>query len=247
VHPAMSLATHHRDVLVLGGGDGLAVREVLKYPDLEAVTLVDLDPMVTELFRTHPDLVRLNNNALNDPRVQVVNKDAWRYVEEDAGQYDVIIIDLPDPDTYAVSKLYSQEFYAVLVQHLNLGGTMVTQATSPVFARDAFWSIHNTMAAAPNPYNAGEPLNLIPYHVYVPSFGDWGFVMASAHNMSQRGIIEDVERRFLSAERWQAAQVFAPDIGSTEAEQNTIQTHAVVSYYLEGWSRWFNLTPLSSA
>ena len=239
VHPAMSLATHHKDVLVLGGGDGLAVREVLKYEGVEAVTLVDLDPMVTELFKTNPDLIALNGDALNDPRTRVVNKDAWRYVEEEAGQYDVIILDLPDPDTFSISKLYSREFYGVLVQHLNLGGVIVSQATSPVFAREAFWSVHNTLAAAPNPY-ADQPLTTIPYHVYVPSFGDWGFVIAGAQNLSQRELSTEVEHKFLTAERWQAAQVFGRDIDRVPADQNSIQTHAVVNYYLEGWGRWFN-------
>lgn len=243
VHPAMGLVPDARSVLVLGGGDGMAVREVLRHEGVARVVLVDLDPRVTELFATNPDLVTLNAGALNDPRVEIVNEDAWVWAAETHGDevFDVIIGDLPDPKSIALSKLYSVEFYAMLMERLAGNGLLVTQAGSPTFATEAFWITEATLAATRNPMAPGQGLATISYHIYLPSFGNWGFVMAGP-------AVPDADRapnlpeglRFLTAEVWQAAQAFGVDQSRPdEVPTNTIQGHPLVAAYQRGWDFWF--------
>lgn len=240
VHPVMALAPRRDAVLVLGGGDGMALREVLRHADVRAVTLVDLDPRVTGLFREHPQLAVLNGHAFDDPRVRVVNGDAWKFAETDGLSYDVIIADLPDPRNLALSKLYSREFYGLLFERLSGTGVMVTQAGSPLFARQAFWTVEATLAATEGRLVPGEGLWTLPYHAYVPSFGLWGFVIAAP---GARVIPPEPEfppgLRYLTPETWQAGLVFAPDTARLPAEVNNLQTHPLVSAYLDGWDAWF--------
>ncbi|MDA7425949.1 polyamine aminopropyltransferase [Thalassococcus lentus] len=239
VHPAMARAPRRNNILILGGGDGMAAREVLRYSDVETVTLVDLDPRVTALFRDHPELSLLNDRALSDPRVSITNMDAWRYIETAQDSYDVIILDLPDPKNLALSKLYSRSFYHLLVERLSSTGLLVTQSGSPLFARQAYWSIVNTLETTRNPVSPGAGLSVLPYHVYLPSFGDWGFSMASFSPLAERQLALPDGLRFLTPDVWQMAQVFDGDTSRVEAEINTIQTHALLEYYLEGWDTWF--------
>ncbi|WP_239025413.1 polyamine aminopropyltransferase [Roseicyclus persicicus] len=240
VHPAMGLAPRVADVLVLGGGDGMAVREVLRHPGVERVRLVDLDPRVTELFSQNPDLVALNAGALTDPRVEIVNADAWAFLAGDDGIYDVIIADLPDPKSIALSKLYSIEFYAMMAERLSGAGIFVTQAGSPTFAPGAFWTVEATLAATRNPLAPGEGLGTLPYHVYVPSFGDWGFVLA-APMLPAEGRVPALPEglRHLTPEVWAASRAFGPDQGPREVEVNSIQGHPLVAEYERGWGFWF--------
>jgi spermidine synthase len=171
VHPGLSSVPAPRSVLVLGGGDGLAVREILKYPQVERVTLVDLDPEMTRLFSTHPMLTTINQESLRSPRLRVTNADAFPWVDENRDSFDFIAIDFPDPTNYSLGKLYTTAFYTAAARHLSAQGLMVVQSTSPMFARDSFWCVVETLKQA--------GLRTYPYHVYVPSFGEWGFVLAS--------------------------------------------------------------------
>ncbi|MES0827112.1 polyamine aminopropyltransferase [Ruegeria sp. SCP11] len=239
VHPAMALAPRRADILVLGGGDGMAVRELLRYDDVENVTLVDLDPRVTQIFREHPDLSELNDGALSDPRVTLVNEDAWKRLELDTRIYDVVIIDLPDPKSIALSRLYTRQFYGLLAERLSGQGVLVTQAGSPFFARQAFWSVVNTLESSRNPQQRGQGLYAMPYHSYVPSFGEWGFVMASLAPLPRRDLDLPDGLSFLTNDAWQAAQVFGADMDRIEAKPNTLQTHVLAGYYLDGWDYWF--------
>lgn len=239
VHPAVGLAPRIANVLVLGGGDGMAAREVLKWDGVERITLVDLDPRVTDLFRDHPELSKLNDMSLSDPRVHIVNADAWQFAENSDETFDVILLDLPDPKNLALSKLYTREFYGLLVQRLSANGLMATHAGSPLFARDAFWSTVHTLEATGNPYAPGEGLFTVPYHVHVPSFGEWGFAIASFTPLSERSPVFPEGLRYLNTESWDAAGAFSQDISETDAEPNDIQTHALVGYYLDGWDQWF--------
>jgi len=172
VHPAMTLAAEHRRVLVLGGGDGLAVREILRHPAVEEVVVVDLDPRMTELARRHPVLRELNRGVLDDPRVRVVNADAYAFLRRSEAVFDVAVVDLPDPKTVTLARLYSRPFYALLKRHLTPGGTVVTQATSPFFSRRAFLSIYKSLRAA--------GFVALPYHNHVPTMGEWGWVLGLA-------------------------------------------------------------------
>src|SRR5215218_1042507 len=167
VHPAMALAAERgrevRRVLVLGGGDGLALREVLKYPSVREVTLVDLDPDMTELSRRFPPLARLNKNSFDDPRVRVVNEDAMIWLERDERPFDAAVVDFPDPNSFALGKLYTTRFYRLLKARLAPGAAVSVQSTSPLFARNSYWCIVRTLEAA--------GFRVRPYYTAVPSFG----------------------------------------------------------------------------
>ncbi|NHM19886.1 polyamine aminopropyltransferase [Tritonibacter mobilis] len=239
VHPAMASAPRRASVLILGGGDGLAAREVLKYDDVARVALVDLDPRVTEIFAQFPDLTALNDNALNDPRSTVFNQDAWRFVEESRESFDVILIDLPDPKTITLSKLYTRQFYRLLSERMSAQGIIVTQAGSPLFARQAFWSIVETFESTEVPQLQGRGWRVTPYHGYVPSFGEWGFVMATTLAPRPIKFEQVTQLSYLTPEVWQAAQVFGADSARLAAQSNTMQSHALVQYYLDGWDYWF--------
>ncbi|WP_219588377.1 polyamine aminopropyltransferase [Kocuria flava] len=232
VHPAM--AGPRERVLVLGGGDGLAVREILRYDDVGSVTLVDLDPAVTELARTEPRLTRLNGGSLEDPRVELVHADAFAWLRDRAaaGAYDVVVADLPDPDSEATAKLYSQEMYGLAERALAPGGRLVVQAGSPYFAPDAFWCVGATVGAA--------GLAATPYHVDVPSFGDWGFFLAVADGQAPRPRLagEAPPLRFLTDEVLAAAAVFPPDRGPRPTEVSTLLEPVVMDYQRQGWKSY---------
>ncbi len=170
VHPAMALHGRPQRVLLLGAGDGLALREVLRWPAVRQVDLLELDPAMLQLARRHPVLRRLNEGSLADPRVRVHLGDAFARVAELAGPYDVVIADFPDPATAAVARLYSVGFYGRLRQRLATDGLLVTQASTPFFTPRVLASIEASL----------EHLGLRTraYSVTVPSFGPWGFVLA---------------------------------------------------------------------
>lgn len=167
VHPALALAASREKVLILGGGDGLAAREVIKYPEVKSITLVDLDPVIIDLSRTHPALLEANEGALNDPRIKVVNQDAGQFLQGSKDLFDVILIDLPDPKGPDLARLYSREFYRSCKNHLSKYGVVVTQSSSPLHARQAFLCIYRTLEAA--------GFSVLPYHNSVPTMGDWGW------------------------------------------------------------------------
>ncbi len=233
VHPGLARLPRAQRVLILGGGDGLAAREVLRYRQVRAVTLVDLDPAMTELFETHPTLTQLNRGALTDPRLTVVNADAFTWLRTQAAQYDFIVVDFPDPSNFSLGKLYSQTFYRVLRQRLAPGGALVVQSTSPWVARQAYWCVDATLRSV--------GLMTEPYHAHVPSFGEWGFVLASAAPLP--GIMATTTQwpdslRFASAEGWAAMRQFAPDIGPTPVEVNKLNNQVLVQYFTRAWGAY---------
>ena len=230
VHPALAATPRRGSVLLLGGGDGLAVREVLKYADVERVTLVDLDPAVTELARNHPLLRKLNGDSLNDPRVRVVHQDAFEYVKTNEALHDVVLADLPDPNSASLSRLYSREFFTLLRRRLARSGVLVTQATSPYFAREAFWCIHDTLR------DAG--LEVRPYHAYVPSFGEWGFVLAAHHPIDPGRLRVQVPTRSLDDDVVASLFVFEKDLRAPATLVSTLDRPEVLARYLAGWKQW---------
>ncbi|WP_406322112.1 polyamine aminopropyltransferase [Streptomyces sp. NBC_01637] len=146
VHPAMD--GRHARVLILGGGDGLAAREVLRYPDVRSVTLVEIDPGVTRLARTDPALSALNAHAYRDPRLTAVTADAFNWLRAGHGGYDVVISDLPDPGITANTKLYSAEFYGLIAEALAPGGRMVVHGGPPDTRPRTFWTVEASVRAA---------------------------------------------------------------------------------------------------
>lgn len=232
VHPGLAARPTARRVLVMGGGDGLAVREILRHPQVREVVLVDLDPEMTRLFTTHPRLSALNGGALRDPRVRVVNADAFRWLDEDgaAGDlFDFAVVDFPDPSNYAVGKLYTVPFYQLLVRHLRPGALFVVQSTSPLFARRTYWSIVATLQAA--------GLGTWPYHVYVPSFGEWGYVLAGAHTSYAPPAALPGGLRFLTPAGVPPLFAFATDMQPVAAEPNRLNDQVLVRYYEAEWGK----------
>lgn len=230
VHLPISLAGEEEQVLVLGGGDGLAVREVLKHHGVSRVTLVDLDPAVTRIAREHPMVRQLNGDALADPRVRLVHEDAFVFLEENEQLWDVIIADLPDPNNPSLARLYSREFYGLIGRRLARSGVFVTQATSPFFAREAFWCIEETIRAS--------GLRTLPYHAYVPSFGDWGFVMGAHVGLDPQRVRVTVPTRFLDERTARGLFTFERDLRSGPTGPSTLDQPLVLGYYLEGWQHW---------
>jgi spermidine synthase len=277
VHPAMSAHGKAEHVLVLGGGDGLAVREILKYPTVKTVTLVDLDPGMIELARTDPVLMRLNAGALTDARVlsiaapvqeigvrmlevaeqtvspsdrrtrrhvrttdrepyaqvTVITMDADLFVRKvDKGKpYDVIISDLPDPNSIELVKLYSREFYRAVRSVLAENGIFVAQSTSPFHAKEAFLCIKRTIEAA--------GFETVPYHENIPSFGDWGWVMAwnkerEAPNLKQW--TPHVLMDYVTPDVVSASMVFGKNVLSSKRwDVNTRLNPVLLQLYADGW------------
>jgi spermidine synthase len=228
VHPGLGSLAAPRTVLVLGGGDGLAVREILKYPSIEDVTLVDLDPAMTRLFTDNPMLSRLNRGSLADRRVHVVNADAYLWLAEQPGTFDFAVVDFPDPTNYSLGKLYTTAFYRLLSRHLDERGAAAIQATSPLFAKQSFWCIVKTLESA--------GLAATPYHAYVPSFGEWGFVIASKHPYEPpAGYLDGL--RFLSAATADDLFRFPKDMTEVATEVNRLNNQVLVQYYDSEWRR----------
>ena len=233
VHVPMAFAKEARSVLVLGGGDGMAVREFLKYPDVQEIVLVDLDPEILELAAANPYLTRLNGGSLAErSRVRTIAEDAFVFLKRRARLYDIIVADLPDPNSSALARLYSREFFQLVEGNLSPGGVFMTQATSPFYARRAFWGIHATMATV--------FAHVRPLHALVPSFGDWGFVVASRHPLTRPDTtLEDrVPMRFLDDRVFEKLFVFEKDLAPVPVEASHLDRPIVLSYYLEGWQQW---------
>ncbi len=231
VHPAVAaLGRAPKTVLILGGGDGLALREIFRYPSVEHVVMVDLDGAVTKAFSTLDLATELNFGSLRDPRVALHNEDAFRYLEEAQESFDLAIVDFPDPSSYAVGKLYTDSFYALLRERVGVRGVAVVQATSPHYARTAFWTVVSTMEAA--------GWKTIPLHVYVPSFGEWGFVLAGAEGLRAPNelLVAESSLRFLDATTLPILMQFPRDMERVEAPVNRLNDQALVSIYTREWA-----------
>lgn len=228
VHVPLTRAARLEHVLVLGGGDGLALREVLKYPQVKTVTLVDLDPAMTRLFARSDFLARLNHGALRSPRVQVVSADAFRWLRANRRQFDVVIVDFPDPTNFSIGKLYTVTLYKELARAIAPGGVAAIQSTSPLVAPNAYWTVATTLEAA--------GLKTAGFHVYVPSFGEWGFVLAGAGSFGQvRPPAPGL--RYLNGQTDRDAFRFPPDMARRPTPVNRLDNQALVREFDAEWSR----------
>jgi len=225
VHPGLAALHGARRVLVMGGG-GLAIREILKYSSVESVTQVELDPEMTRLFSTHPVLTALNQHSLTAPRVHVINQDAFRWLDQNQDFFDFIVADFPDPTSYSLGKLFTATFYRLAAKHLSAGGLMVVQSTSPLFARQSYWCIVETVKQA--------GLHVYPYHVYVPSFGEWGYVIGSLTPFEPPQQLPE-GLRFLSTRNVAEMFVFPNDMTPVPAEPNRLNDQILVRYYDREW------------
>ncbi len=256
VHPAMAAHGAPKRVAVLGGGDGMAVREILKYPSVESVTLVELDPAMTRLFTDNATLARLNGHALRSPKVQVVNTDAFQWLQDGQSRaagppqgasapqggsepraagsvgahdtFDVIVVDFPDPTNFAIGKLYTNSFYALLDRRLAASGYAVVQTTSPLVARQSFWTVVQTIESV--------GLQTAPYHAHVPSFGEWGFVLASRRPWRLPEALPG-GLQFLSASTLPLLFDFPLDMARVPAEVNRLSNQLLVHTYEREWGK----------
>ena len=228
VHPALAAHGAPRRVLVLGGGDGLAVREVLRYPSIERVTLVELDPHITRLFRAEPLLRRLNAEALHSPKVEIINADAFQWLESSDAMFDAIVVDFPDPTNFSIGKLYTRTFYELLERHLSASGYAVVQTTSPLLARKSYWTVATTIEAA--------GLRATPYHAHVPSFGEWGFIVASRRPYRLPTALP-TGLQFLHLGGLPALFDFPPDMARVAADVNQLSNQVLVQTFEEEWGR----------
>ena len=228
VHPALATLPGAKRVLILGGGDGMAAREVLRYPQIESITLVDLDPRMTTLFNTAPMLTALNANALSSPKVKIINQDALLWLENHPDMFDLILIDFPDPSNFALGKLYSTAFYRMLEKHLATTGLAVIQSTSPYYARKSFWCIVATIE--------DTGLTTAPYHAYVPSFGEWGYIIAGRGNFSPPARFPVAPRAF-DVQSVKGLFDFSPDMARLPVEVNRLNNQVLVRYFEEEWKR----------
>ena len=236
VHPVMRLSKAPGNVLVMGGGDGGAAREILKYDQVKKITVVDLDPAMTRLGQTHPWLVAMNDNAMNHEKVSIINQDGFNFLEDDRAFYDVIIIDLPDPRTVELGRLYSFEFYKLCFRRLRPHGLIITQAGSPYYAARAFNCIRKTMQAA--------GFATAPLHNQVVTLGEWGWVLGAKTNDEevlktalQALNFDGITTQWINHEAMTLITSFGKKVFPGDADRveiNKIHNPVLYKYYLDG-------------
>jgi len=224
VHPAMSLSERRENVLIIGGGDGLAAREILKYEDVLCIKLVDIDPEIVELCSATPLIAELNRGAFSDPRVKYIPRDAWVFIQETTEFFDVIIVDLPDPEEEVLAKLYSHTFYHMLGRRLLPGGIISVQSTGIYLHNMPFWCIYNTIKST--------GLYVKPLHAVIPSFGDWVFMLVSNKEFDTDRIKIQVETRYLEkATSVKDLFKLKENVAWKETLINTVNNYAITGYY----------------
>lgn len=229
VHVGLASLETPEHVLILGGGDGLAAREVLRYPSVRSVTLVDLDADITSLFRSHDILTQLNHGALASPKLTIVNADAFVWLRAPGRRYDFIVVDFPDPTNYSIGKLYTNSFYRLLYAALEDDGVLAVQSTSPYVAPRSFWCIDRTLRSV--------GFATTPYHAYVPSFGEWGYTIATKRPFTLPTRFPD-GLKFVSADTVRQMLHFPNDMRRDVEAVNKLNNQILVRYFEEEWSRY---------
>ncbi len=225
VHPLLSIPGDKSRVLVLGGGDGLAAREILKYDDVKEIHLVDIDPEMTTISKNLNMLATLNEHSLDNEKLTIFNQDAFSFINRAGVLYDRVVIDMPDPHNEAINKLYSKEFYTMIRKRMSPNGILVSQSSSPFFTRQTFWCIQETLNAVFE--------DTLSYHVNIPSFGDWGFNMARMNAVIPKAYNFDIKTRFMDSDIMKAALIFSKDIQKSDVPVNTIMEPRLYQLYLD--------------
>lgn len=229
VHPGLSHLSNPKNVLILGGGDGFALREVLKYPSVSNITLVDLDSSVTSLFKSSGFLKKLNNNSLTSNKLTIINADAFSWLKNvNQQQFDFIIIDFPDPSNFSVGKLYTSSFYKEVKKALQPKGAFVVQSTSPYVAPKSFWCVNNTIASV--------GFKTLPYHLYVPSFGEWGYVMGF-YSLSKEPFFLPPGLKYYGNKEYYEMAYFPGDMKPVATEINKLNNQILIHYFEDEWGR----------
>jgi spermidine synthase len=235
VHPAFaSFGENAKRVLVLGGGDGLAVREILKHKSVENVTLVDLDPAMTDISKNVPVFGDLNQKSLDDSRVNIIHADAFVWLDNNEIEpFDVAIVDFPDPNNFALGKLYTTRFYNLLKAKLKPNSAVVIQCTSPLMARTSYWCVIKTLESV--------GFTVQPYQATVPSFGVWGYALAKLQPFeTPKTMPENIELKFLNNNSLATLFNFTADTNKPdeEIEINRLDNQSLVRYYEAEWRRF---------
>lgn len=241
VHPAMGLTPDPQHVLILGGGDGCVARELLKYPNMGKITLVDLDGAVTDLARSNEFFLVMNDSALLSPKVNIINTDAYAYMEQTRDFFDLIIADFPDPKTIELSRLFSFEFYRLCYRQLRPHGILVVQAGSPYYATRAFECVHKTINAA--------GFSTIKLHNQIMSLGQWGWVLGSKsipqdslRTALQRLDFKGISTRWINQEAMQHITSFGKplvEMDTAAIQINRVHAPVLNDYYLRGNWDWY--------
>jgi spermidine synthase len=229
VHPVLSIPGDKKNILILGGGDGLAAREILKYKDVELIHLVDIDPEMVRISSKLPILTRLNQNSLSADRLTTFSQDAFSFINQPGIMYDRVIIDMPDPHNEAINKLYSREFYTMIKRRMNPQGVIITQSSSPFFTRRVFWCIENTLGSVFE--------HTLSYHTSLPSFGIWGFNMAKSNTPFPEEFNIEVPTRSITKETIKASMVFSKDMTKVSTPVNTIMEPKLYQLYIDDLRR----------
>ncbi|MEP7074255.1 MAG: polyamine aminopropyltransferase [Acidobacteriota bacterium] len=235
VHPAFAAYLGEpKRVLVLGGGDGLALREIEKYKSVEYIQIVDLDPDMTNVSTAVPALGELNRHSFSDPRVHLTNADAFVWLDSTQTEpFDIAIVDFPDPNNFALGKLYTTRFYNLLKSKLKPDSSVVVQTTSPLIARKSFWCIVKTLEAA--------GFTVKPYQTTVPSFGIWGYALAKLQPFETPAKPPSgIELHFLNDQSFSSLFEFPSDttVPDEDIEVNRLDNQSLVRYYEAEWRRF---------
>ncbi len=188
VQPAMLGHSSPQDVLIIGGGEGAALWEVLRHPSVRTVTMVDYDRQVVEACREH--LSAWHQGAFDDPRARLVFQDGRQFIEQTAGTYDVVIIDVVDMfDNGPAQALYTRQFYERLCQRLRPGAVVAVQGLEFSFLDD---QPHAALARTLRTVFR----EVSSYNVTIPSFlCSWGFLVASDHFCLGRWSATEIDHR----------------------------------------------------
>ncbi len=242
VHPVMHLAPDVRDVLIMGAGDGCAVREVLKYPQVQNIVLVDIDAEMTKIGKYNPIFRDLNQDALHHPKVKIVNQDAFTFLEQAGKFFDVMIADFPDPLSVEVNRLYSLEFYQLCHKRLRPKGAIITQAAGLHFSPLVYRCIDKTLEKA--------GFYTLPTHNHVYTFGEWTWVIGSKtlskeqmKTRLQKITLQSLPLRWLTPEAMQGLYAFGRDLiemKKVDIQVNTLRNPILYHYYQEGtWDKYY--------
>jgi spermidine synthase len=231
VHTTLGITDSKKDILVLGGGDGCIVRELLQYETINTITLVDLDSRMIDIGKSHPIFASINKNSLNNTKVTTINADAFTFLEKSTKTYDVILVDLPDPNNVDLNKLYTKEFYTICHNHLSEGGTFITQSGSPYYATKAFYCIDKTLK------NSG--FHTLPIHNQILTLGEWGWILAKKTPIYKEDLetinLEKLQLKWLNKEVLPGITSFGkPLIDTTGIKINTIFEPTLYIYYKQG-------------
>lgn len=231
VHVPFSLSDSIRTVLVLGGGENLATREIVKYPGVRQVDIVDIDSMIFRLSIDHEAFTNINQYSGMDPRVDMIVDDAFSFLYRSKEKYDLIIADLPDPNNESLARLYSKPFFELIKNHLKPKGVFVTQSGDINNSNTVFNCIRRTMEDV---FESVEP-----FHVYVPSFGDWGFNLSKLDNtydFKPERIAKGL--KYLDQQTLKAGLIMPRDLPNPNVKINTLDHPVILQYFLDDYAKF---------